>query len=64
MRRALFPKLAVQHRYALPVRVIGVKVRFSAAQMAPLRELDPFFLQGCASANDSFAYLSGAYTTL
>lgn len=64
MRRALFPKLAAQHRYAFPVRVVGVKVRFSAAQMAPLRELDPFFLQGCASANDSFAYLSGASTTL
>ncbi|WYZ44685.1 hypothetical protein EsH8_VIII_000001 [Colletotrichum jinshuiense] len=55
-RRQLFPD---QHeRYRIPVRVLGLKVPLSPDQMAPIRKLDPFFLQGASSRNDTFLYLS------
>ncbi|EFQ25974.1 FAD binding domain-containing protein [Colletotrichum graminicola] len=56
VRRQLFPD---QHaRYQIPVRVLGLKVFLSPDQMAPMRELDPFFLQGTSSRNDTFLYFS------
>ncbi|GKT49650.1 putative FAD-linked oxidoreductase [Colletotrichum spaethianum] len=56
VRRQLFPD---QHeRYRIPVRVLGLKVPLSPDQMAPIRKLDPFFLQGASSRNDTFLYLS------
>ncbi len=58
------PALDQQHRVKIPVRVMGLKLDLSPEQIAPLRKLDPFFLQGCSSANDSFLFCSGRYSRL
>ncbi|GJN82189.1 hypothetical protein PLIIFM63780_005726 [Purpureocillium lilacinum] len=58
VRRAMEPALDQQHRVKIPVRVMGLKLDLSPEQIAPLRKLDPFFLQGCSSANDSFLFCS------
>jgi 2-polyprenyl-6-methoxyphenol hydroxylase-like FAD-dependent oxidoreductase len=56
IRALLFPE---QQKYHIPVRLMGVKIECSPEDIEPLRELDPFFLQGAASQNDSFMYFSG-----
>ncbi|TDZ32435.1 putative FAD-dependent monooxygenase [Colletotrichum spinosum] len=56
VRTQLFPDQHERHR--IPVRVLGLKVLLSPEQMAPIRKLDPFFLQGTSSRNDTFLYLS------
>lgn len=38
---------------------MGVKIEYTAEEIEPMRRLDPFFLQGTSSANDTFIYLSG-----
>ncbi|KAJ6439680.1 FAD binding domain-containing protein [Purpureocillium lavendulum] len=58
VRRQLVPKLDQQHRVKIPVCVMGLKLDLSPEQIAPLRALDPFFLQGCSSENDSFLFCS------
>ncbi|KAL2256441.1 hypothetical protein VTK26DRAFT_1649 [Humicola hyalothermophila] len=55
IRRALFPG---QPNHQIPVRLMGVKVDCTPEEIEPLRKLDPFFLQGAASRNDSFVYFS------
>lgn len=45
--------------HPVPVRLMGVKVHCTPDEIEPLRKLDPFFLQGAASENDSFVYFSG-----
>ncbi|KAK0377455.1 FAD binding domain-containing protein [Colletotrichum limetticola] len=56
VRRQLFPE---QHeRYRIPVRVLGLKLQLTPEEMEPIRKLDPFFLQGASSRNDTFLYLS------
>ncbi|KAK1961161.1 FAD binding domain-containing protein [Colletotrichum sublineola] len=56
VRRQLLPD---QHeRYRIPVRLLGMKVSLPSDQIAPIRKLDPFFLQGTSSRNDTFLYLS------
>ena len=59
VRKVLFPEMA--ENYRLPVQLLGLKVLYTAEQVAELRKLDHFFLQGCASQNDSFAYFSGEF---
>ena len=56
IRRALFPD---QPNHQIPARLMGVKVQRTPDEIEPLRKLDPFFLQGAASENDSFVYFSG-----
>ncbi|KAL0932840.1 FAD binding domain-containing protein [Colletotrichum truncatum] len=56
VRSQLFPGQHERHR--IPVRVLGLKVFLSPDQMEPLRKLDPFFLQGTSSQNDTFLYFS------
>ncbi|KZL76664.1 fad binding domain-containing protein [Colletotrichum incanum] len=56
VRHQLFPDQHERHR--IPVRVLGLKVLLSPDQMAPIQKLDPFFLQGASSRNDTFLYLS------
>jgi len=56
IRRALFPE---RQGYKIPIRVMGVKIEYTAEEIEPMRRLDPFFLQGTSSANDTFIYLSG-----
>jgi hypothetical protein len=38
---------------------MGVKAEYTPEQMLPLQQLDPVFLQGTTSANDTYAYFSG-----
>ncbi|RFU72369.1 fad binding domain-containing [Trichoderma arundinaceum] len=57
VRRALFPeesKLLMQ----LPVQTMGVKILLTAEQIAPIRKLDLYFLQGGSPQNNSFMYIS------
>jgi 2-polyprenyl-6-methoxyphenol hydroxylase-like FAD-dependent oxidoreductase len=54
-RRTLFPR---HNSYTIPIRVMGLKVDYTVDQIKPLRKLDPFFLQGTASENNSYAYFS------
>jgi len=56
IRTLLFPG---HEKYHIPVRLMGVKLDCSPDEIEPLRNLDPFFLQGAASQNDSFVYFSG-----
>ncbi|KAF6798720.1 FAD binding domain protein [Colletotrichum sojae] len=56
VRAQLVPDWHERHR--IPVRVLGLKVLLSPEQMGPIRELDPFFLQGTSSRDDTFLYLS------
>jgi len=42
---------------------MGAKVQYSSKEMEQIRKLDPFFLQGTASANDSYMYFSGKSTS-
>lgn len=39
--------------------MLGVKLQLSPDQMKSIHDLDTFFLQGTASSNDSFVYISG-----
>ncbi|KAK4234369.1 hypothetical protein C8A03DRAFT_18711 [Achaetomium macrosporum] len=55
IRGALFPE---HQKHRIPVRLMGVKMDCSPEQIEPLRALDPYFLQGAASENDTFAYFS------
>lgn len=48
-------------RVLIPVGVMGFRVDCTAVQAQPLRDLDPFFLQGTASATDVFCYFSGGW---
>ncbi|KAF4943119.1 hypothetical protein FSARC_15038, partial [Fusarium sarcochroum] len=54
-RRALLPELET---YKIPVRMLGVRLELSPEQIKPIRDLDPFFLQGTHSKNDTFVYVS------
>ncbi|KAF4982459.1 hypothetical protein FZEAL_1913 [Fusarium zealandicum] len=56
VRRTLFPD--EWETYKIPVRMLGVKLLLSPEQMKPIQDLDPFFSQGTASANNSFVYVS------
>jgi len=58
IRRVLFPD---QPCHKIPIRVIGVKTEFTPEQMEPLKKLDPIFLQGTASANDAYTFVSSEY---
>lgn len=50
------PEIFANHQ--IPVSMFGFTMQVTAAQAKPIRELDPFFLQGTASANDVFMYIS------
>lgn len=56
IRGLLFPE---QQKHHIPVRLLGVRMDCTPEEIEPLRQLDPFFLQGAASENDSFVYMSG-----
>jgi 2-polyprenyl-6-methoxyphenol hydroxylase-like FAD-dependent oxidoreductase len=56
VRRMLYHGLFTTH--TIPVRLLGFTLRVSAEQAAPIRELDPFFLQGTASSSNIYMYLS------
>ncbi|KAK4098896.1 FAD/NAD(P)-binding domain-containing protein [Parathielavia hyrcaniae] len=55
IRAMLLPE---HQRYPIPVRLLGVKLNSTPDEIEPLRQLDPYFLQGAASQNDSFMYFS------
>ncbi|KFA76996.1 hypothetical protein S40288_08590, partial [Stachybotrys chartarum IBT 40288] len=56
LRRALFPDRHYTH--GLPIRAMGLKVSLTPEQIKPILQMDPFFLQGTSSENDSFIYIS------
>ncbi|KAL8282524.1 hypothetical protein RB597_009979 [Gaeumannomyces tritici] len=45
-------------RFLIPVGVMGFRVNCTPAQAQVMRDLDPFFLQGTASANNTYMYFS------
>lgn len=51
----LFPQ---QENYRIPIEVLGIKVEYSPGEIKLLRDLDPFFLQGTSSKNDTYLYFS------
>ncbi|KAL2142538.1 hypothetical protein VTI28DRAFT_1041 [Corynascus sepedonium] len=55
IRGLLFPQ---HQKYRIPVRLLGAKIDCTPEEIEPLRKLDPYFLQGAASENDSFVYCS------
>ncbi|KAK4183982.1 hypothetical protein QBC35DRAFT_77046 [Podospora australis] len=55
IRSSLFPDLPKFH---IPVKLMGVKLECTPEEIEPIRKLDPYFLQGAASANDTFFYFS------
>lgn len=61
VRKALFPELAQENLYRIPIAVMGVKMQLSTVQIAGMREQDAYFLQGTSSENDSFVYMSGRF---
>jgi 2-polyprenyl-6-methoxyphenol hydroxylase-like FAD-dependent oxidoreductase len=56
VRKVLFPDSCANYR--IPVGVLGMRVSFTAEQIAGMRALDKFFLQGTASKNDTFCYFA------
>lgn len=58
VRRALFPDQ--NETFKIPVRMLGVKLTLTPEKFEPIRQLDPFFLQGTSSQDNSFVYISGA----
>ncbi|KAK9440956.1 FAD binding domain-containing protein [Metarhizium brunneum] len=58
VRKVLFPELAQENLYRIPIAVMGVKMQLSTVQIAGMREQDAYFLQGTSSENDSFVYMS------
>lgn len=57
VRKALLPD---QHEnFRVPVRVMGFKAQYTPEAIAPIKKLDPFFLQATSSQNDTFMYFSG-----
>lgn len=57
VRREIFPpQKSLNHR--IPVSMFGFTMQINGEQARSIRELDPFFLQGTASASDVFMYIS------
>jgi 2-polyprenyl-6-methoxyphenol hydroxylase-like FAD-dependent oxidoreductase len=59
VRRALFPDR--HENFRVPVRVVGFRARYTPEAMAPIKQLDPFFLQATSSKNDTYMYFSGEF---
>lgn len=56
VRKALLPD---RHEgFRLPVRVVGFRAQYTPEEIAPIKALDPFFLQATSSQNDTFMYFS------
>lgn len=55
-RESSLPDEHVNHQ--IPISLFGFTMQVTAAQAKPILELDPFFLQGTASASDVFMYVS------
>jgi 2-polyprenyl-6-methoxyphenol hydroxylase-like FAD-dependent oxidoreductase len=55
VRRALFPQYQGN---TVPVKLLGLKVSYSPEEVEAIRQMDPFFLQGTSSKNNTFIYIS------
>ncbi|KAK1761502.1 hypothetical protein QBC47DRAFT_335950 [Echria macrotheca] len=55
VRKALFPN---RETYKIPIRVMGARVEYTPDEIQPIKKLDPVFLQGTASKNDTYVYFS------
>ena len=49
--------------HPIPVSMFGFTMQITAEQAKPIRLLDPFFMQGTASANDVSMYTSCQFPT-
>ena len=59
--RSQVRKLLMPHSFQnnqLPIRLLGVSVVFTAAAAKPLRDLDPYFMQGGDQETDVFLWFS------
>lgn len=56
MRHFLCPSTA--ELYQLPIRLMGVTVRLTSEEIAPLLAIDPVLFQGCHPDNGAFIYYS------
>ena len=56
VRKLLMPHSYQNHQ--LPIRLLGVSVVFEAAVAKPLRDLDPYFMQGGDKKTDVFLWFS------
>ncbi|VUC32879.1 unnamed protein product, partial [Clonostachys rosea] len=54
-RRQLSPSSEI---YRIPIRLMGMKLQLDGEKAQLIRNLDPFFLQGTSSENDSSIYIS------
>jgi 2-polyprenyl-6-methoxyphenol hydroxylase-like FAD-dependent oxidoreductase len=58
-RRQLSPIHREMHR--IPVCLMGMRLELGQEKAQLIRNLDPFFLQGTSSENDSFIYISCSF---
>ncbi|OAA79365.1 FAD binding domain-containing protein [Akanthomyces lecanii RCEF 1005] len=58
LRKELFAQQDKEHTKALPIRMLGVKLSCTPEEIAGLRKMDPFFLHGTSSHDNSFGYFS------
>jgi 2-polyprenyl-6-methoxyphenol hydroxylase-like FAD-dependent oxidoreductase len=56
VRKLLMPHSFQNHQ--LPIRLLGVSVVFTTAMAKPLRDLDPYFMQGGDKETDVFLWFS------
>lgn len=57
VRREIFGAIESANQ-RVPITMFGFTMQVTAEQAEPIRSLDPFFLQGTASANDVSLYTS------
>lgn len=61
LRKELFAQQDVEQTNALPIRMLGAKLSCTPEEIAALREMDPFFLHGTSSHDNSFGYFSSRF---
>ena len=64
LRKELFAQQDKEHTKALPIRMLGVKLSCTPEEIAGLRKMDPFFLHGTSSHDNSFGYFSSKFPSL
>lgn len=61
VRRHLAPELSRDLMYEIPIRLVGLRVEYTAEEMAAIQELDPFFFHATSSTHGTFIYMGGEY---
>ncbi|TQV97714.1 hypothetical protein V2A60_006553 [Cordyceps javanica] len=58
LRREIFAQQDEKHMSALPIRMLGAKLSCTPEEISELLKMDPFFLHGTSSHDNSFGYFS------